>query len=425
MYICIVDIRAKKSPKLSRAQKEIQRVETCFFCFPKLLFNTFLSKLKKSIPERCLMYDHAKIDSFKLTITLSQDTPENIAELHRSLSRYLITIDRETGDIESQALKRSCRLSNDSGITTLEVSQALQRNGKHRNQAITLKISSKLLKARYYEGISIDTITDILSYLNEVLQSQAMPLLTMDNLLDSKITDVDICRDAVLTQAERKTLCTVLARMIEPSSLHGHGYKYFYAEKKRLSGCQLMTREAATLKKPFIKTYDKSLDAESRKHGVFFSHYEIETQKGLQRLEITLKDYKHLESHNVGNTLRDLLKLSSKQLDAIISKTVKTYDSPVTSKITNKGAYMTNLDIVLEYLILQAHNQNKSGHAEINNLVRFVESIDTESRAVKKHKAKIESRAFQVLQNLTNGNESINSTELSNSFIESFLYKGL
>jgi Cft2 family RNA processing exonuclease len=86
---------------------------------------------------------------------------------------------------------------------------------------------------------------------------------------------------------------------------------------------------------------------------------------------------------------------------------------------------MTNLDIVLEYLILQAHNQNKSGHAEINNLVRFVESIDTESRAVKKHKAKIETRAFQVLQNLTNGNESINSTELSNSFIESFLYKGL
>jgi hypothetical protein len=335
-----------------------------------------------------------------------------------------LIVDEKSGNIEQRQTKHSIKLTTDDYITSIEISKATLRYGKTRKQALTLKISSKLLREHYYKGISIETLPLVLNYLNEVLKANALPLLTFDDLLDSKITDVDICKDLVLNQAERKTLCTRLARLVEPSTHAGSGYRYFYADGKRLSGCQLQSRESATLKKPFVKTYDKHSDSESRKHSAYFKHYQICTPKGLQRLEITLKDYKHLESHKVGNTLRDLLQLCHTELDSIIATTIRKYSEPIRSKTNEGSKYMNQAELILQYMMLQAIKQGKTALFEIRELCNYIESIDPDSRALRKHSKTIESKALDIDKALQVDDPAYKDQNQINSKVEHFLYGG-
>jgi hypothetical protein len=367
---------------------------------------------------------HAKIDSFKLTITLDENTPLHIAKLYNALSRELLIVDAQSGNVEQKQTKHSIKLTTDNYISSIEISKAMLRYGKTRKQALTLKISSKLLREHYYKGISIETLPLVLSYLNEVLEANALPLMTFDDLLDSKITDVDICKDLVLNQAERKTLCLRLARLVEPSSHTGNGYRYFYAENKRLSGCQLQNRESATLKKPFVKTYDKHSDSESRKHSAFFKHYEISTPKGLQRLEVTLKDYKHLEVHKVSNTLRDLMKLCSAELEVIIGNTIRTYEQPTIRQSNEGSKYMNQAELILQYMMLKATKQGKTALFEIRELCNYIESIDPESRALRKHSKTIESKALDIDKALKFDDPTYRDQNQTNSKVELLLFGG-
>ena len=257
-----------------------------------------------------------KIDSFKLRI-LRQDIKST--ELPTNLNAEIISIYAETGEIinpNELGLKtklNTIKLSNDNDITSVAIGIESIRTTFNQREYLTLKITSKLLKQLYYKGINNKTIYNVVEYLNSVGVG-----ITIEQILKSEVTDIDICKDFTLKQNEYNLLINEIKTNSKASQEQNKGYNLF--NKIDNKGIEFSSRKKATPNNPFFKIYNKFLDTKSLKHSNFFEHYKIETETNLHRIESTLKNKKHFEKYNLKNTLESFLKLTQKELSKIVSQ---------------------------------------------------------------------------------------------------------
>ena len=255
-----------------------------------------------------------KIDSFKIRIpkdTLNQITlPDN-------LNAEIISVYAETGEIINsiqQGLKEklsTLKLSNDNDITSVTIAIESIRTSLSQRDYLTLKITSKLLKQLYYKGITNKTIYNVVDYLNSVGVG-----ISIEQLLKSEVTDIDICKDFNLYDNEYNLLINQIKTNSKASQEQNKGYNLF--NKIDNKGIEFSSRKKATPNNPFFKIYNKFLDTKSLKHSEFFKHYNIETETNLHRIECTLKNKKHFEKYNLKNTLESFMELRQEELRDIM-----------------------------------------------------------------------------------------------------------
>jgi hypothetical protein len=257
-----------------------------------------------------------KIDSFKLRI-LRDDIKST--HLPTNLNAEIISIYAETGEIinpNELGLKtklNTLNLSNDNETTSVAIGIESIRTTFRQREYLTLKITTKLLKEQYYDGINSQTIYNIVEYLNSVNVG-----ITIEQILKAEVTDIDICKDFVVEPNNYNLLINQIKINTKASQEQNKGYNIF--NKIDNKGIEFSSRKKATPNNPFFKIYNKFLDAKGLKHSKFFEIYKIETESNLHRIECTLKNKKHFEKYNLGNTLESFLQLEQKELSKIVSQ---------------------------------------------------------------------------------------------------------
>ena len=292
-----------------------------------------------------------KIDSFKIRIlkeTLKQIT------LPYNLNAEIISIYADTGEIinPDQPNKANIlKLSNDNDITSVTIAIESIRTSLSQRDYLTLKITSKLLKQGYYEGINSKTIYNVLEYLNSVGVG-----ITIEQLLKSEITDIDICKDIYLTPNEYNLLINRIKIDTKASQEHNKGYNIF--NQKENKGIEFSSRKKATPNNPFFKIYNKFLDSASVKHSNFFKHYLIETETNLHRIEFTLKNKKHFEKYNLNNTLETFLAIEQKDLNMILSNITSTHLNKISSNKMELRKQQNIYESYIEFILRLSSKSN-------------------------------------------------------------------
>jgi hypothetical protein len=250
-----------------------------------------------------------KIDSFKLRIPKSE-----IKELIdcTNLERGIVMMVLSTGEVISEQTLKVQKLSNDGGITSIAIGIETIPIKRIPTEYLTLKVTSKLLKQSYYDGINIDNLKQIVEYLHSV----GIPI-SIEKLLSAEITDIDFCKDFTISEAKYPELIDSINSNAKSFKQSKRGLNIF--NQKDNKGIEFSSRKTATPANPFFKIYNKFLDSQSVKHSVFFSYYKLETNPDLHRLEFTLKNKRHFDKYQLSNKLIDFLTLDQTTLKNILS----------------------------------------------------------------------------------------------------------
>lgn len=252
-----------------------------------------------------------KIDSFKLRIPKSE-----IKELINStnLELEIVMMVLSTGEVISEHGKtlKVQKFSNDGDITSIAIGIETIKVNKISVDYITFKITSKLLKQSYYDGINKDNLYLIVEYLHSI-----GIFISIDKLLSAEITDIDFCKDFTISEADYPKLIDSINTNAKSFKQSKRGLNIF--NQKDNKGIEFSSRKTATPSNPFFKIYNKSLDSQSEKHSVFFNYYKLETNTELHRMEFTLKNKRHFEKYKLSNKLIDFLTLDQDTLKNILS----------------------------------------------------------------------------------------------------------
>jgi len=146
-----------------------------------------------------------------------------------------------------------------------------------------IMINAKVEKERYMSGL---TLTGIQMTLNR----HKIISVTLSELLQSNVTDVDICADARVSMPVQDAYFSELVKLYKASPLLKKGYRFFGSSKNK--GLQFSTRENASPSNPFFKIYSKSIELNG---SVFADAFGLEIDPML-RFEATIKDKKHAAS---------------------------------------------------------------------------------------------------------------------------------
>jgi len=281
------------------------------------------------------------LDSVKIRIPLKR-----VKILDESISDIVARVSTRTGEVLEE--KQNTKASRDEkGVkTTFSIEQRATQFDTV--QYLIILVNAKQLGSRYFEGITIDNVVQLHSYLIGLGVVQ----FSLKELMKGECTDIDFKKDFKASAEEMKEAFTVMQGHAVPSSDYDKGSKLFWKQDNK--GLQFNKRETTkTATAPFLKIYSKTLDL-LHKSNIFALSYFDTIPQNLWRVEFTIKNKKHLERSGVeGNTLADILSIPSDQLEkmhekslkAVLSKRVR--ESQASDEIPPKDIIMVNALILL------------------------------------------------------------------------------
>ena len=254
------------------------------------------------------------IDSCKLRIKLSEviilDT--SILDKHS-----IIKVNDITGELVSQQQIKS--LSKEIKFNGYSIKVAITEyydfKQKSKEEFLEVYLHSKILEQSYFDGITITNISQIYYKLMtaKVFQCSEQTFMT------SLVNDIDIKVDFIASKVLFKQLCTELKNRSANHTTLGQGSKLYDN-----SNLTFNRRESSTLKKPFVKFYDKELES-IEKNQQFFKDFPTESIKDKKRLEVTIKkssDIKEFFKVEKSN-FEVILNLPQSELERFVSYAVK------------------------------------------------------------------------------------------------------
>lgn len=313
-----------------------------------------------------------RIDSFKIRIA-----KDKISDLQNILKRF-------------QNLQIKRQVSNDGGITSFALQLERQRTSRGVEDYISLKVSSKLLKERYYDCITKDTLKYIVEYINSVGVT-----ITEEELLESEVTDIDFCKNIKLSFNKYESLIKHLIKHTEPTTAREKGYRRF--QPKSYGGFCYSGRRTATPNNPYIKIYNKKLDSLTL-HKDFFIHYGIHTEDNTFRIEYTLKNKKHFDKYKIGNKLKDFLELDQVKLKNIMKDMVDIHTKIYTNSLPEpKRKYQDVQEIYAMFLFEMGDKLGISKHHIVNTIANAIPNRSNRSTFKKKMSKLIYKKLESVL----------------------------
>jgi len=207
------------------------------------------------------------------------------------------------------------------GITYRIYIKAFIDKNKLAHEYVVFQISAKMLKERYFEGITSDNYNCIVDDIN----SFGVLHVSKGAFLDGLVSDIDICINQLI---DLKSLKTAFAFILQNPNSGKLPLIHYINQSSTLKntfnlGMDFNKREKASNSAPYCKIYHKGFELLS-KSIIFYKAY-LEPMKtsvldNLVRYEFTIKAHKHKEyliskGYKADfKTFSDLLKCHPKEL---------------------------------------------------------------------------------------------------------------
>ena len=261
-----------------------------------------------------ILNTNASIDSLKLRIQLSK-----IEVLDTSIldEKTKLIISKNTGEIIDEVdIKHHAKeiQFNNYSIKVAIVSQ-YNFNLKINIDYLDIFLHTKILEEDYFEGIQMNNIERIYQRLMEANVFK----VTFEDFLLSGVNDIDIKKDFIADKIQFKDLTNYLKKISSSSSRRNVG-----VHKYANGNIEFNTRRTSKPSHPFLKLYDKVLEAEERKSEFFEFYFNMRKLKDIKRIEATLKTTKDVKTKLELNeaTLVKLLATSNELLNSVIADAV-------------------------------------------------------------------------------------------------------
>ena len=299
------------------------------------------------------------IDSFRLSIPF-QETDVKSTELISRHSGDIIEVDQNTGEkVGVSKGKRVANVGDDHTITTYDITTRFGV-GQYHQKFVEIGCSSKLLGEQYFDGITSKTIERVY----DSVLDQGIIDLTWESFLGSNVYDLDLRLDFV-NEAGEQTWENI-RRLSKKSSHADNGYLRF-PKRGSITGLQYSNRTTGSpISKPFVKVYNKHLHSvlSNDKGGMndYCRYWNIQSKKGLTRIEGTLKNVKHMKHYNLErNTLNDVISIGSERIEEIVSDMLGKHLEPTQRKLKGQPHNVGGILAMAGYLM----SENRLTYKEI------------------------------------------------------------
>ena len=207
---------------------------------------------------------------------------------------------------------------------TLRIAQVSRVVGVGANEMrFVIQVNSKMLKERYFEGMTLDNIKLIYDY---IIQHKIIDF-SYEDFLDGFVYDADLCYDA---EAKPEVFSKMLSRL--HISLNPNKWRKvnLFNKSSTNMGIEFGKRDSASNTNPFCKFYHKGLEglnklsSDKKTIGEFNREYLDGLMYDVARLEVTFKNRDMFKEYGIPvKSLSDLLSLDRGKLRHIVTTIVK------------------------------------------------------------------------------------------------------
>lgn len=299
------------------------------------------------------------VDSAKIRIPIRQVTILNpsIQEGH------WMKVHSTTGEIAPDDWKTNAYHHKEIGYSTRYAIEDQVSGDKQVYTYMTIGINSKMLRFRYQEGITMDTLPLLLEEINR----QGHVQIDMEALLHAQMTDVDFKSDFYSSEPAMKQIFKFLESITKPFPEAGKGVRVF--NQKDNHGIQWNDRKTNSIKTaPYCKIYSKTKDLQSKSRDFTGEYLQGIDVSGVYRIESTLKNRKHFSSYGVDDTtVKGILSLPSDKVTEMIQHILKVNIKEEEPKAQRKASGMNwqsqeRLGIITTFLEMGQDIESITGH---------------------------------------------------------------
>ena len=277
---------------------------------------------------------------------------------------------------------------------------------------LVLQLSAKMLKKKYFQGLSGSNINDVY---NDIMSFRIFHF-PISTLLDGLVSDIDFCINNYITIKS----FDVARRALKSSLLPSKESIVWFPNKEGNKGVEFNKRDKATNTTPHCIIYHKGAELLSQKTVTFYNAYLSPISSGvldkLFRFEFTVRNAKHKEYlkkkgflKSSLKTLSDLFKLPLTERMAICKSGIPHYTEGRV-KLATDGLNPT--DIAIQYYM---QNLIELGF-DTERLLGFTHLVDDPSS-----RSRIKSRFKKILNGFTSVNENVNALLRQNNEASMFL----
>lgn len=309
------------------------------------------------------------IDSLKIRIPIELVKITNISLLSHW---YLIN---EYAEIDPNIYKKNSLSFEDKGVKVRFAIEKfslkkIDQGAEAVKEFLVILVSSKILKSRYFEGITEGTAKVVY---DELISLNVAHFSFDDFLHNSFCTDVDFKKDTVCKRLPE--VIQDMVKKVKPSKKKDEGYRSFI--QKDNVGIEFSDRKTTAFNtNPFFKIYHKEIELNTKSQEFSSNYLTAFKYANLCRLEATVKNRKHFKYLGIDNTsFGCLISLSDEKKQNIISVATNFHLSRVLAQpkkqtgllspdkvvIYNAVSYMIgekiNFDRILIYLLSGIENK--------------------------------------------------------------------
>lgn len=360
-----------------------------------------------------LIYDNAHIDSLSLSI------PFSVCKIiNKSLTSRIVTYYYDTEEFDEELQNGKPLLFSYDGIT-IRFRIAERLTGTNNTEKfIILTLSSKLLKERYFQGLTIYNIRQVY---NEIIKLNVINLDFADFLL-SRVSDVDLCTNYKISE---EAFYNSNKKIISLAQAGKDRYFNFFAKRDKYKnftnlGLEVNSRAKAKPSTPYFKNYYKSIELRTKSLEFYSKFLKFPIDK-VGRIEYTIKGYKHRQRlikqgylKEDFKTLNDLLRISSDKLKRIIYSGFKEYcDLPKENNTErNYSDYSPTDMLILEYM-----------EKLINKGCDKIDLFEPLNKLEGTRKSRLKNKIEFLYKNLTTHNKNLNIKQEQNEELQEFFRK--
>lgn len=319
------------------------------------------------------------VDSCRVRILLSEVIILDVSILDK---HSIIKVNNATGEIVKQSeikgLSKEIKFNGYSIKVVLTEYYDFKKKGN--DEFLEIYLHSKILEHNYFDGITCNNISEIY---NKLMTAKIF-FVTEQTFLNSLVNDIDIKTDFIANKIIFKELCNELNKRSKKFNTLGEGSKLY----SKTSNLTFNRRETSTLAKPFVKFYDKEIEAID-KNSIFFKDFPTDKLKDKKRLEVTCKKSSDIKKffEIEKSTLQNVLNLSQEKLSKFVSYAVQ---QNLNNRMKVKKSSKENksaIDILIN--IHFANSLDNQNLTFLETLTEFLNHIDDKQMKIRLKKLAI------------------------------------
>ena len=316
------------------------------------------------------------IDSLKLRIPFHEVTiiDKSILDTKRKL-----IISDATGEIlsEDKIKGLTTEIKFNSYSIKIAIISLYDFKQKQSDDFLEVYLHSKILEQNYFDGFTQQNIKSVY----DKLMSAKVFFCSEDIFFNSTLNDIDIKHDFNLNNNTFKELCKELQSRATPTTKLGQGANVY--ENGNLT---FNRRETSSYSKPFVKFYDKELEA-IEKNSSFFNQFENSIIRNKKRIEVTCKkssDIKKAFNLNKSN-LSSILTISQNDLKQYLCYAINQNISKLVKIEKNTNSNLSAIDIAIHiHFTNSINNQNLTFIQTLQSFLTHYEDKQMKIRIKKK-----------------------------------------